>query len=299
MTDPSAEAEASPRGVHEEPLLEFSVPLEEVIKGEDSTFRTQNQSMSDFERRSIIQRTQGNIHTRVDLLEVTHGNYENGGDEATLLVLRFRFDPQKHSSRVIRALVNIEFAASNTNEEAPVVDAIAPEEKWMVLPTTDQDSFTRGGEVSLGSSTFVEVGAKANLARTTTRDISDATTISGSINLGTGKNKGESTVAAWNFLENKSRKTGVPDSVKVAILLRRTTAKRFNAIVTLEADCDFVTGLQQRFGKFPLDDPILFNPTNTYAKVRKGRNYRVDNLGETNLDGLCDVRMAVQAPFAR
>lgn len=110
-----------------EPLLEIHTSLDEVISGEDSTFRTENASNFDFERKNVVDRTGGNVHIQLQLLEVRHGNYDDDGDEATLMVFRFRFDPQKASSRVIRATVTFEFFPSRSSSQAPAVDAIAPE----------------------------------------------------------------------------------------------------------------------------------------------------------------------------
>lgn len=49
----------------DEALFEVDVALGEAIVGEDDTFRTQNASLNDWERRNVIERTRGNIHTRV------------------------------------------------------------------------------------------------------------------------------------------------------------------------------------------------------------------------------------------
>ncbi|QGI80032.1 hypothetical protein CEK25_006761 [Fusarium fujikuroi] len=266
----------------DEPLLVFETPLEHQVIGEDDTVRTENASMSDWERRNIIERTGGSIHTRVELLSVIHGSYNEGGDKATLMVFRFRFDPQKSSRRVIRAKVEIEF--STTDDSYLEVDAIAPEERWTVVPTTDTETTTRSGQLNLGASgvPFLEAGASASLEKSYTRDVSGATTITGSINLGSGKNSGDSTVAAWNLQENERRKTGVPDSVTTAILVRRAGDERFNAEVTLQADVDWVTGWERRLSKIPLDDPILFNPRETGGAAwnRAGRSFSVVTMVE-------------------
>ncbi|KAM0256053.1 hypothetical protein ACHAQJ_005252 [Trichoderma viride] len=283
----------------DEPLLALETPLQDAIVGEEDTFRTENASINDWERRNVIERTQGSIHARVDLMEVIHGTYDDDGDEATLMVFRFRFDPQKNSRRVIRARINIEFFSSTKKGAAPIVDAIAPEERWTVVPTVDNESTTRGADLNLGASgvPFLEAGGTLKFEKTITRDISDATTITGSINLGTGKNSGESTAAAWNLQENKRRQTGVPNSVKFAILLRREHSEPFNAKVTVEADVDFLSGLEKKFTKVPLDDPVLFNPRISGKRPKKGRSYNVQNLQGVDLYSLCDVRMAVEAFF--
>ncbi|KAL2694937.1 hypothetical protein Neosp_001526 [[Neocosmospora] mangrovei] len=258
----------------DEPALVLEEPLQDIVVGEDSTFRTENASSHDWERRNVIERTRGSIHTRVELLEVTHGTLDEYGDEATLMVFRFRFDPQKTSRRVLRARVNIEFLGKDGGN-APIVEAIAPEERWAVVPTTDSESTTRGAEL----------------------DVSDATTVSGSINLGKGRNSGESTVAVWNLQENKRRETGVPDSVTTAVLLRRYDNEPFNARVELEADVDWVSGFARKFTGVPLDDPVLFNPTLGGSKPKRGRNLGAKELGSVDLYKLCAVRFAVEAPF--
>ncbi|KAM0419065.1 hypothetical protein ACHAPT_012004 [Fusarium lateritium] len=283
----------------DESLLVLDEALQDIVVGEDSTFRTENASPNDWERRNVIERTRGSIHTRVELLEVTHGTLDDDGDEATLIVLRFRFDPQKSSRRVIRARVNIEFLGKDGGS-APIVEAIAPEERWTVVPTTDSETITRGGELNLGASgvPFLEAGGTAKLEKTISRDVSDATTVSGSINLGRGRNSGESTVAVWNLQENKRRQTGVPDSVTTAVLLRRYDSEPFTARVELEADVDWVSGLARKFTGVPLDDPVLFNPQLAGKKPKRGRSYGAQDLGSVDLYELCGVRFAVEAPFA-
>ncbi|KAI3588895.1 hypothetical protein IWW34DRAFT_877808 [Fusarium oxysporum f. sp. albedinis] len=292
MTDPWSDDQA------DEPLLAFDPPMEDQVIGEDDTFRTQNASLSDWERRNIIERTSGSIHTRVKLLSASHGSYNEGGEEATLLVFRFRFDPQKSSRRVLWAKAEIEFFAEDDLDLT--VEAIAPEERWAVVPTTDTETTTRSGQLNLGASgvPLLQAGASAGLEKTYSRDVKDATTVTGAINLGTGKNSGGSTVAVWNFQENERHKTGVPDSVTTAILLRRSCDERFTAVVTLEADVDWVTGLERKFARIPLDDPILFNPKGTGGPSKKGRSYGLKDLANVDLYQLCKVRMAVEAPFA-
>ena len=98
-------------------------------------------------------------------------------------------------------------------------------------------------------------------------------------------------------MENKRRETGVPDTVKVAVLLRREDSKPFNAKVTLEADVDFKSKMEQKFSKVPLDDPVLFNPKMTGRKPKKGRSYGVEDMSADILYDLCEVRMAVEASF--
>lgn len=286
----------------DEPLSSFGLSLS---PGEiDSEFRTQNASPEDFERRNVIERTQTAIDIRCDLMEVSHGWLQESRDDeyATLMVLRFRFDPQKTSRRLRRVRINIEFLSSSADRDAPQVFAIAPEERWSVAPTVDQEEVVRGAELHVAASgiPFVDGGVNAKLEKTVTRDLSDATTVTGSINLGEGRNSGLSTCAVWTLLENRRRETGVPDTLRVAILLKREDEEPYKAMVTLEAEADLATKLGSFFrfsAKQPLDDPILFNPRWEPKKPQKGRSRDVENIGDMDLYSRCEVRVAPEVFF--
>ncbi|KAM0339916.1 hypothetical protein ACHAPU_010748 [Fusarium lateritium] len=282
-----------------EALFLLEEPLNDrLVTFEGNEFRTQNVSASDWERHNVIERTKGQIHTRIELLEVTHGTYDEDDDEATLMVFRFRFDPQKQSRRIIRARVTITFQGKRGNEQ-PIVEAIAPDERWSVVPTTDTVTTTKGAELNIGASgiPILTAGGSAKLEKTITRDVSDATTVSGMKKLRKGQNSGEYGVATWVLQENEKRESGVPDSVTAAVLLRREDSEPFDAIVELEADVDWASEIEYKFLRLPLDDPILFNPRATQKKRNKGRSQDVENLASIDLYELCKVRFAVEAPF--
>ncbi|OQV00761.1 hypothetical protein CLAIMM_06219 [Cladophialophora immunda] len=290
----------------EEALRSFDVPL--FIEGDDeNAFHTQNSSMSDYERANVIERTQGDIHTRCELLDVIHGTLDEvKKTPATLMIFKFRFDPQKQARRVKRVRIGMEFYAATATGATPVVYAIAPEERWTIMPTVDHEDVERSATVTIGSPPTIPVNASATagLKKTVARDISDATTITGSIDLGEGVNSGTSNCAAWNILENTRRKTGVPDSVQVVVLLSRKGDERFDGRVTLEVEADFKTRTSEKLSnrKISLDDPVLFNPSldpDTKMRVyEKARKYGTGALGAIPLYSLCTVRMAVEASFA-
>ncbi|ROW06292.1 hypothetical protein VPNG_08110 [Cytospora leucostoma] len=289
----------------EEPLSSLEVPLD--LSSEGDEFHTLNASPNDYERRNVIERTQGSVHIYCDLMDVKHGNLgtdeDNEVDLATLMVFRFRFDPQKNSRRVYRARVKVEFFSSGRSGSAPEVEAIAPEERWSLMPTKDTESLKTGSEFNLGVSgaSLVNATGKVMLEKTVTRDITSATTVTGAMNLGTGANSGVYTAAAWTLLENEKRSSGVPDSVRVAVLVRREDNERFDAVVTLEAEADVLTSFGKFFKSTPLDDPVLFNPK-AHLKhekhPKKGRLCGVQGLGEVNLNALCDARMSAEAFWA-
>ncbi|KAL1847090.1 hypothetical protein Daus18300_014060 [Diaporthe australafricana] len=286
----------------EEPLSSLTVALDPV--GEGDEFHTRNASPQDFERQNVIRRLSKSVNVHCELIDVQHGHLgadRDADDLATLLVLRFRFDPQDTDRRVIKSRVNIEFfSADRTNDDdPPVVEAIAPNERWSLLPTKDQESVTRGGELSLGVSQIVSASGKVTLEKSVTKeDVTDATVVTGFKHLATGKDAGEDTCASWTLLENKSRKSGVPNALNVALLLSRENDEPFNAKVTIEAECDFTTNFKRFWKKVPLDDPILFNPKAEPKRHKRGRSHGGVNLGGLDLYSFCDATMSAKAFWA-
>ncbi|KAI6305381.1 hypothetical protein MCOR29_010507 [Pyricularia oryzae] len=90
-----------------------------------------------------------------------------------------------------------------------------------------------------------------------------------------------------------AHKTGVPDSVRVAVLVRRETDDPFNAMVTIEAEADMATNFGSLFRKVPLENPVLFNPKaeRKGSKKNEGRSRGVENLGAEPLYSYCKARV--------
>ncbi|OAA57930.1 hypothetical protein SPI_06815 [Niveomyces insectorum RCEF 264] len=246
-------------------LASFAGPL--FIRGdEDNTFRVKNKSLSDWERRNVLERLTKATEIRCLLLGVVHGtlNTKAKSPRATLMVFKFRFDTIKHARRMTRARIDIEFFAKKKGDEAPEVLAVAPNERWSVVPTEDREKLSAGGKVKAGVSgvPFVDLGAEVSLRKTWSKDISDATTVTGGTHLGENIDAGAPTACGWTLLENKKRQTGLPDSLTVAVLVTRTNDKPFHAMVNLEARGNIRTEMDWMLNKIPVDDPVLFNPSN-------------------------------------
>lgn len=206
-------------------------------------------------------------------------------------------DPQKQSRRVLRARVKVELFAGKAGGKKPEIDAIAPDERWSLVPTKDHVEATAGAELSLGTSQVVEASGKVNWSKTQSKDVGAATTVTGAKNLATNANSGAYACASWTLLENETRHSGVPDSVSVAVLASRDDDEPFHAEVTVEVDADMATSIGSFFKRVPLDDPVLFNPK-AQGKSRKGRAQGVLNLGDVDLYSLCDARMSAKAFWA-
>jgi hypothetical protein len=284
----------------EESLLSFAVPLVPVAPDEEENgFRVQNTSLTDWQREAVIER-KGAIDIGCDLVGVLHGWYEEKSEDgpfATLLVFRFRFDPQKHARRIIRCKATVEIlpmdddTATMTAANKPTVVAIAPNNRLLMVPTTDPEEIkvALNAELAITAVPVVTPSIGGSFERSKTRDNPDATTVSGNISLAPGVNSGPRTCAGWTLLENATRKTGLPDTLRVAVLVRRQDQLApFKAMVRMSSHADFKTGMGWFFGSFPIDDPVLLNPALPPQGVLKG--YASENMATAiDLPSLMDV----------
>ncbi|KAI6087191.1 hypothetical protein F4821DRAFT_236617 [Hypoxylon rubiginosum] len=254
-------------------LASYNIPMF-PYGDKENTFHVKNRSQEDWERRIVIERRTKTTEIRCHLLDVIHGtlDFDSNSSPATLMVFKFRFDVTGHARRLTRARIDIEFFAKEANDTAPTILAIAPDERWTILPTVDNEENIVHGALNGGVTgiPFVNAGAEVSLQKTWNKDISDATTVTGGAHMGENIDSGEPTACGWSILENKTRKTGLPDSLTVAVLAQRKTNKQFNATVSLEASGNIRTKLDRMFNKIPIDDPVLFNPEKAQAVLKAG-----------------------------
>jgi hypothetical protein len=143
-------------------------------------------------------------------------------------------------------------------------------------------------------------GVTTKLEKTTARDITSSTTVSGVTELATGSNSGPRTRAVWKLRENERRKTGIPESLSVAVLLTRKSNNPFTAMVEIDSHADPLTGFGRLFRRVPIDDPVLFNPKSTKERqvMDLVRGNGANNLGAENLYAFVKTRMSVPAFWA-
>ncbi|KAJ5637414.1 hypothetical protein N7490_007293 [Penicillium lividum] len=275
-----------------------------TIEDIDNAFRTQNQSPTDWNRNVVVQR-KGPVNVHCSLLDVVHGKLgvdqdidtDDDGALGTLLVFHFRFIPQQYSRRVIRASIHVEFSAADAQSSPPTVCAISPYDTGTVVPTTGHEEKTSAVEGTIGTSGTGPVSASltAKLEKLRIRDISDAMTVSGSIELSDDINSGECNCAAWTLLENQTRKTGVPASLRTGILLKRENDAIFHGMVKISCVADWKTRFESMFGRIPIDDPVLFNPGLELTRSQKEKKYNSDGLLRSDVMSVADV--TVQTVF--
>lgn len=249
-------------------------------------FHIRNNPRDPYQRSEVIQRSGHGVDIRCILVDAIHGAMSEDSDFwATLLVLQFRFDPQKRSRRVSEATIELLFDVTDTNNELPEVEAVSFDGNYSFLPSKQYETVTTGADGHIGASYGVELNASLKWEKTVAREISDATTISG------GKlvidNLPPNRRAKWTLLENKTSNTGVPASIQVAVRIKRRDEAVFTCIPKLECKADKWTSLQSFFGRTPEDDPVLLKPD--MKATNKLKRYDTEELGSIDLQELSDV----------
>lgn len=250
-----------------------------------SGFHTKNDPRDPYQRREVIQRT-GAVDIRCTVVDIVHGIMGPDSDYwATILVLQFRFDPQKRARRIAEATIELLFDATDASNEIPEVEAISFDGNYSLLPSKQSESTTVGGEANLGVDQILTASGKAKWERTVSRETSDKTTVSG------GKlvvdNVPPNRIAKWTLLENRTLKSGIPASLQVAVRIQRKDEAVFSCMPTIKCKADKWTSMENFFGTIPEDDPVLLKPD---AKpTNKLVVYDVDDLGAVDLGKLGDI----------
>lgn len=280
--------------IKKDPLLQ-GVELDEDIDvfdvgmfesgSEGSGFHTKNNPKDPYQRQEVVQRT-GSIDIRCSVLDVVHGVMDPDGDYwATLMVLQFRFDPQKRMRRITEASLELLFGVTDPANELPEVEAISFDGSYSLLPSKQSESTTVGGQGTIGATQIVTASGTAKWEKTVTRETSDKTTVNG------GRfvvdNIPPNRIAKWTLLENATLKSGIPASLQVAVRIKRQDEALFTCMPTIKCKADKWTSIESLFGKVPEDDPVLLNPD------RKPTNrlmvYDTDNIGAIDVQALGNI----------
>lgn len=259
---------------------------------EGSSFRTRNDPSAPYQRTNVTER-KGALDIRCTCLDVIHGLVSPDADEfATLIVLNFRFDSRKTARRILAVNITLQFAPEKAGDPEPEVFQIAPYDNMVMVRTTQTEGKTTMAGVSLGAPPLVgvELGAELGWERSVTRETTDATRVIGSIDL-LGRTYGNADSASWSLIENSTTKTGVPSTMRTAILLKRQDEKPFRCDFKIEAKVDAKSSMersfQKMFGGRPKDNPLLFDPQ--LPPTNKLQTYDLTALGSVDLGSLAGI----------
>lgn len=252
---------------------------------EGSGFHIKNDPNRPYQRQEVIQRT-GSIDIRCAVVDIVHGLMAPDSDYwATVLVLRFRFDPQRRARRITKATIQLKFDTTDPKNELPEVEAMSFDGNYSFRPSRQSEMRTRGVEGTLGVSQGVSANATAKWEKTVSQNTSDKMTVSG------GKlvidNIPPNRIAKWTLLENATVKSGVAASMQVAVRIKRGDDEVFSCIPTITCKADKWTSVESLFSSVPEDDPLLLKPDS--QPTNKLMVYDVENLGAVDLQELSAV----------
>jgi hypothetical protein len=179
----------------------------------------------------------------------------------TLLVFKFRFDPNRKARRIASVDIELEFSNYDSGAAGPEVFAIAPDGDFDFGETEQHVTTTNegGGNAGAGVTAFKAEGTLHH-AKVVAKTEFAASTVTGKAAL-RNRGYGEPNFASWNLLENPKDYQGVPRCIMTAILLKRKHNRKFRCDVSVEANADWRTELGWVFGKTPRDRPLIFDPT--------------------------------------
>lgn len=231
----------------------FKVPMYEVAG--DGDFHTYNVAPDHFHRQEILQRP-GVIHITGRLEKVVHGSL-TGREYSSLMVFQFLFQP-KGGSRVTEATIRLTFRDFQTNAPVKIEKISYDGATHEVMKTTQDETFTRGLELSAGVERVVNLSATGQLEKSVAKTTSDAITLNAVTYMASGG--AHNNVAQWTLSENQSQRTGIASLVKVAVIVSMPKQRKFVCDIDLDCKTDTLTAFRQMFKKIPGDDPIIFQP---------------------------------------
>ncbi|KAI0119518.1 hypothetical protein F4814DRAFT_458742 [Daldinia grandis] len=256
--------------------------------GEDgSGFHVFNIAEDQYHRAEVLQRT-GAIDITCSLKEVTHGAMSADSDRyATLIVMEWGFQP-RGSHRISEATIELLFGAGSPDSDVEV-EKVSFEGTYSLMPTTQQETIAKGGEATIGVEQFASLGLTGKWEKIISKTSSDAITLRGGKRL--INNRPPNCIATWNLSENQTQRTGIPASLKVAMLVSRDDEEKFFCKLAFTCKTDLKASSKSLFKKIPKDDPIIFQPNPNDIGTRPNGNVAYGNLelGSINLGELCDV----------
>ncbi|KAL7936850.1 hypothetical protein V8C35DRAFT_293983 [Trichoderma chlorosporum] len=258
----------------------------------DSGFHLKNDPEAPYQRENVVQR-KGAVYVKCTCIDVIHGKWdsEESGSSATLLVLLFRFNPLKRARRIVTANIELKFFdMEGYHRKNPEVVEISFNDDFSMTATQRTESTTRGVEGTLGSGVLgAELSGTVKYEKRIDEITTDAARLIGSIDR-LDATIGPCNAASWTLIENATAKTGIPVSMRVGVLLRRSTDGDFSCSVRLTTKADFKTRMEDLIGGRERDDPILFRttlpPTNRLMK------YNISELGKFDVTSIQDITSA-------
>jgi hypothetical protein len=224
-----------------------------------------------------------------EMPDVVHGTISPGGDPATLIILKFKFQSLAIGRRFKSARITVTFLDTE-DDFAPAVEKITPDGTWALNQSVETEDRTTSGSLTGISGPGFTVNAGMQYQYHETGQKTDQATVSGTACIDDSRKdrkhvRGKNNVVIWSLLENPFTKQGIPTFLQGAILLKRNpniAQKIFKALVEIEVVVDWETYFRSLIHKTPEDEPIVFHPW----RASEGKNYMANHLGAENLNAL-------------
>lgn len=263
----------------------FEIPI--YPAGDAAGFHFKNDPNDPDQRDTLVQR-KGRVNIGCEHKDIVHGYFSHTLDDLyTLIVVKFRFDPNGIAARIKEAHAVLKFAGMEIGKPDPEVVAMYPDDSYFVEATKQHEQVVRGAEANAGfGAAGAQAGATLKLEKTIDRETTDYARVIGSSEATRGF--GKKNAISWDFFENPTAKTGIVTSLQGAVLLRRKNMERFKATISLEVIADTFSRVTSVFKK-EQDDDIFYDPRK--ASTSNLGRYDVDNLGKwkSELKSLSDV----------
>ncbi|KAM0436594.1 hypothetical protein ACHAPT_002302 [Fusarium lateritium] len=215
---------------------------------------------------------------------VVHGSAH--GEPHTLVILEWNVTSGRQGLRFKEVTIEMSFAADGPRGDAedeaeelrqqggtlnfwdPEVVAVVPTGTGRYIHTRRKVGTKGTWELgfSAGFGSFVSLAPKYAVERDRTASITDCIQVIGQPFLsGSGRNRSNS--IRWTMLENESQRSGVPNYLRTAVLLRREPYDNgiFLGHINVETHVSWWEDLMEKkrklTGHIKTDEPVVFDPT--------------------------------------
>jgi hypothetical protein len=252
----------------------------------DSEIGGQPRGKTPAEQKILFQK--GDVLTsKATIAMLYHGTLTPNGEEATLLIVDFRFLKDNNSDRFLNAKMRLFFRDLDEEDAAssPLVYRIAPEDSFSIEPGVDVWKITQTGKLGIsGGYGGVSGKAEMDIKREGKTEVQHSILLTGKKKLETGGFLGE-TMAVWSLDEDKVKSEGIPTVLRTAVLLKRPPGRSFKIDTELETEVNwrakFVTFLGRREHQIPLEE-IEINPSDPTHVVVDGDEWLSEWIEKAN-----------------
>ncbi|KAL6786470.1 hypothetical protein J3E68DRAFT_420596, partial [Trichoderma sp. SZMC 28012] len=274
-------------------MSDITIFLTETQEG-GGTYRAKNLREENFRKTLQSYGDQGkSFIARAEILSVCSGKLKSGGD-GTLLIFRFTFIPLNRNQRFTSAQISVEFRDTLQRENHdPEVLTISPMDThyFDTIKSEIKKEKVVGANVNTsGGAMNLEVGGGWKLTTVMSKEWS--------VRLGGAKIISRSSfmepddTAMWVLDEHNSKKQGVPDVFRTAVLLGRKSDDKFQLNINIETKVDTMStaknAIKRLFGK---TNPEPVDPVNIDSQLFLMKDVDIPELakvrtGEMALDDL-------------